>query len=128
MNISKASKISGLSIKTIRYYSDIHLVDPSERKDSGYRIFNEKDIKKLIFVRRAREFGFSISDCRELLDLYKNKKRSSITVKKIASKRLKEILKKQQELQYLNDELTRLISICRGDNSPECPIIDELSN
>ena len=83
MNISKASKISGLSIKTIRYYSDIHLVDPNERNESGYRIFNEKDIKKLIFVRRAREFGFSIQECRELLDLYENKKRSSNMVKKI---------------------------------------------
>ena len=128
MNISKASKISGLSIKTIRYYSDIHLVDPNERNESGYRIFNGKDVKKLIFVRRAREFGFSIQECRELLDLYENKKRSSNMVKKIATKRLNEILIKQQELQCLNDELTRLISKCRGDNRPECPIIEELSN
>ena len=100
----------------------------NERNESGYRIFNEKDIKKLIFVRRAREFGFSIQECRELLDLYENKKRSSNMVKKIATKRLNEILIKQQELQCLNDELTRLISKCRGDNRPECPIIEELSN
>ena len=128
MNISKAAKASDLSVKTIRYYSDIDLVSPSQRTKSGYRIFNDDDIRKLIFVRRSREFGFSINDCRELLDLYVNKKRSSHEVKKIATKRLAEIKKKKLELQYLNDELSRLIRKCRGDNSPECPIIDGLSD
>ena len=62
MNISKAAKISKLSIKTVRYYSDVKLVNPSYRTESGYRVFNEADIRKLIFVRRAREFGFTIPE------------------------------------------------------------------
>ena len=89
MNISKAAKISDLSVKTVRYYSNVNLVNPSYRTKSGYRVYRETDIRKLIFVRRAREFGFSIPECRELLDLYSKKSRTSLEVKKIAIKRYK---------------------------------------
>jgi len=128
MNISKAAKISDLSVKTVRYYSNVNLVNPSYRTKSGYRVYRETDIRKLIFVRRAREFGFSIPECRELLDLYSKKSRTSLEVKKIAIKRLDYIKNKQKELQYLNDELSILIAKCRGDKRPECPIIEELSH
>lgn len=126
MNISKASEASGLPVKTVRYYADIRLVDPVARTNAGYRDYDETSIRKLVFVRRAREFGFSIEECRELLDLYTDHNRSSADVKKIASKRLLEIEEKQRELQYLRDELAHLVKNCRGDHRPDCPIIDFL--
>lgn len=126
MNISKASKASGLPVKTVRYYADIHLVDPVARTNAGYRDYDEASIRKLVFVRRAREFGFSIDECRELLDLYVDQDRSSAEVKRIATKRLLEIEEKQRELQGLRDELAHLVKNCRGDNRPDCPIIDFL--
>ena len=128
MNISKAAKKSQLSVRTIRYYSDIDLLEHSKRSESGYRIFNETDIRKLVFIRRAREFGFSISECRALLDLYSNEKRNSSEVKKIAKKRLNDIEKKKYELQILSNELSGLIKKCLGDSRPDCPIIEELSH
>lgn len=113
-------------MKTVRYYADIALVEAPSRTNAGYRTYTDAAVRKLIFIRRAREFGFSIEECRELLGLYQDKDRSSAEVKRIATKRLKEIEIKQRELQSLRDELTHLVSSCRGDDRPDCPIMDYL--
>lgn len=127
MNISAAAKRTGLSAKTIRYYEDIGLVGASGRTQAGYREYDEKALRNLGFVRRARDFGFSIEDCRELLGLYSDDERSSADVKSLATKRLDEIKAKQQELELLRKELQALVTACRGDDRPDCPIIDGFS-
>ena len=124
MNISAASKAAGLPVKTVRYYADIGLVQASARSDAGYRTYDDVAVRKLVFVRRSRAFGFSIEGCRELLGLYQDKDRTSSDVKRIASKRLAEIEEKQRELQSLHDDLAHLVKSCRGDDMPDCPIID----
>ncbi len=126
MNISAAARAAGLPTKTVRYYADIGLVEPPARTDAGYRAYDEPSIRKLAFIRRARAFGFSINDCRELLGLYTDTHRSSADVKKIAARRLEEIRAKQRELQSLHDELSHLVSACHGDDRPDCPIMDYL--
>ena len=126
MNISAASKAAGLPAKTVRYYADIGLVPAPARSESGYRSYDDASVRKLAFVRRAREFGFSIAECRELLGLYEDRRRSSADVKRIAARRLDEIALKQKELQSLHDELAHLVDACRGDDRPDCPIIDGL--
>jgi Cu(I)-responsive transcriptional regulator len=126
MNISAASKAAGLPVKTVRYYADIGLVEAPSRSAAGYRSYDDAAVRKLVFARRSREFGFSIEECRELLGLYQDQDRTSSEVKRIASKRLEEIEVKQRELQSLHDELSHLVKSCRGDNMPDCPIIDYL--
>lgn len=126
MNISAASKAAGLPVKTVRYYADIGLVEAPSRSQAGYRTYDDIAVRKLMFVRRSREFGFSIEKCRELLSLYQDQHRTSAEVKRIASKRLEEIEEKQRELQSLHDELAHLVTTCRGDHRPDCPIIDYL--
>lgn len=123
MNISAASKAAGLPVKTVRYYADIGLVDASARSEAGYRTYNDVALRKLVFVRRSREFGFSIEECRELLGLYQDQDRTSAEVKRIATRRVEEIEVKLRELQSLHDELTHLVKSCRGDHRPDCPII-----
>ena len=110
MNISAASKAAGLPVKTVRYYADIKLVDAPSRSEAGYRTYDDVAVRKLVFVRRSRAFGFSIEGCRELLSLYQNQDRTSSEVKRIASKRLEEIEEKQRELQSLHDELAHLVT------------------
>lgn len=127
MNIGEVSKRAGLTAKTVRYYAEINLVKPSLRSDTGYRKYDTNALHKLIFIRRSRAFGFSITECRELLSLYEDKSRSSADVKRLAQHRLDEIREKQRELQKLHDELAHLVDKCRGDNRPDCPIIDFLS-
>ena len=77
MKISEAAKSVGLPTKTVRYYADIGLVTPASRTDAGYREYDEDSIRKLCFVKRARKFGFSVKDCRDLLDLYQDSSRSA---------------------------------------------------
>ena len=125
--IGRAAKASCLPVKTVRYYHEIRLVKPSGHSSNGYRLYNERDIRKLVFVRHARAFGFSIDTCRELLDLYENTERSSKEVKAIASQRLGEIRQKMKELQLLYDELSHLANTCQGDERPDCPIIEFLA-
>ena len=124
MNISSAAEAAGLPVKTVRYYADIGLVDAPSRSEAGYRTYDDASVRKLGFVRRSREFGFSIEECRELLSLYQDRDRTSAEVKRIASKKLQDIEEKQRELQSLHEELEHLVKSCRGDQRPDCPIID----
>ena len=127
MNIGAAATAAGLPTKTVRYYADIGLVEPPSRTGAGYRSYDESAVRKLSFVRRAREFGFSIDECRGLLALYEDSNRSSADVKRIAQARLAEIERKQRELQFLHDDLAHLVDACAGDSRPDCPIIDRLA-
>lgn len=127
MKISEAAKTVGLPIKTVRYYADIGLVSPASRSQAGYRHYDENSLQQLSFVKRARSFGFSVNECRELLSLYDASDRSSRDVRAIAVERLKDIRAKQNELQILHDELHFLVDACKGDNQSECPILNELA-
>lgn len=127
MNIGEVSKVSKLPTKTVRYYADIGLVLPSSRSQTGYRQYDEAELKKLIFVRRARAFGFTIDECRELLGLYEDRSRSSRDVKKLTLLRIEEIDTKMKELELLHNELVILANSCQGNDRPDCPIIDGLA-
>lgn len=128
MNIGTVSRAVEMPVKTVRYYADIGLVKPNGRTENGYRVYDEAELKKLIFVRRARGFGFSVEACRELLSLYEDRERSSRDVKRMALQRIEEIEAKMKELQSLHDELSHLAKSCRGDDRPDCPIIAGLSD
>ena len=123
INISKAAKAVGLPVKTVRYIGNIDLVAAQQRSASGYRLYDDRSLRKLIFVRRTRSFGFSIEACRDLLDLYHDSGRSGFDVKRLAEGRLTIIDQKQHDLQSLLDDLSHLIQTWRGDQRPECPIL-----
>ena len=127
MNIGTAAKKSGLSVKTVRFYSNIGLISPDKSSDSNYRIYSIQDVEKLLFVGKARKFDFSIEECRELLSLYENKDRPSSEVKKITLKKIKEIEQRMAELDSLRTELKRVSKNCNGDQRPDCPIIGFLA-
>ena len=127
MNIGKASKLSGLTVKTVRYYSDIGIIKPQINTNTGYRDFSESDLAKLQFIAKARKFDFSLDNCRELLSLYENTQRSSKEVKALTLEKIAEIDSKLLELEMLREQLSKLASSCHGDDRPNCPIIDELA-
>ena len=128
MNIGKAAKLSGLTVKAVRYYSDVGVIKPYVTVDTSYRDFSEPDLAKLQFVAKARNFNFSLNDCRELLTLYENTERSSKEVKALTLEKIAEIDIKLTELNILRDQLSSLASACHGDDRPECPILDALSD
>lgn len=125
MNIGNVSTLSGLPVKTIRYYEDIGLVSPL-RDANGYRAFREKELHKLAFLGRARSLGFTIEDCRALLALYDDETRASADVKRIANEHLEQIETKITGLEAMRDTLSHLIDECAGDLRPDCPILKDL--
>ena len=128
MNIGKAASLSGLTIKTVRYYSDIGIIEPAIHSDTGYRMFSTDDVAKLQFIGKARRFNFGIEECRELLALYENKDRPSKNVKKLTLEKIAEIDIKLNELNSLREQLGKLAYACEGNERSHCPILDALSN
>ena len=126
MNIGQVSSISGLPTKTIRYYEDIKLVKPA-RSSNGYRDYSDSETNTLVFLKRARELGFTIDECRSLLSLYQDKNRESADVKRLALAKIKQIDARIEELRALNSTLKDLAENCHGNDRPDCPILDKLS-
>ena len=127
MNIGSAAKLSGLTVKSVRYYADIDLVKPVINEKNGYRDYNNDDVAKLGFIGQARKFNFSIRECRDLLSLYEDKNRSNKEVKKLTIEKINEIDQKLNELTLLRKKLSHLADNCKGNGRPDCPILDELS-
>ena len=127
LDIGRASKASGVSVKMIRHYESIGLLPKVARTFANYRIYGDKDVHTLRFIRRARALGFSMEDIEELLSLWQNKSRSSAAVKKIANRHIGELKAKIAELESMTDTLTHLAEHCHGDHRPECPILEDLA-
>ena len=127
MNIGMAAKLSGLTVKTVRYYANIGLIAPAQDTQTGYRSFSKDDVAKLQFIGKARRFNFTIPECRELLSLYQDKNRPSSEVKALTLEKITQIDSKLEELTMLRNQLFHLACHCQGDNRPECPILDALS-
>ena len=128
LNIGKAARLSNLTVKTVRYYADIGLVKPLRNISTGYRDFSEDDLAQLQFISKARKFNFSIQECEELLSLYSDKNRSSKEVKALTLEKISELDAKLHELKNLRHQLSFLANNCKGNDRPECPILNALSN
>jgi Cu(I)-responsive transcriptional regulator len=126
MNIGDASKATGISVKMLRYYEEIGLVRPALRANSGYRVYSEKDLGNLRFVRRARDLGFSVKQIETLLDLWRNQGRSSSDVKALAMAHVAEMEQRKLELEEMIATLRLLAHNCHGDKRPDCPILKDL--
>lgn len=127
MNIGQAAEGSGVSAKMIRYYESIGLISTASRTDAGYRQYVDKDLQTLVFVRHARELGFSIERIRTLLALWNDTGRKSADVKKLANQYIAELDNDILKLQRIRDQLKHLANSCKGNNRPSCPIIDGLA-
>lgn len=125
MNISQVARRSGLPAKTIRYYEDIGLLEPA-RDSNGYRVFSSRDLHRLAFLGRARNLGFSLSECRSLLALWGDPQRASSDVKKLAAAHLDRIDVQIAQMQHMRDTLADLVQCCAGDARPDCPILKDL--
>ena len=105
MNIGKASLATGVSAKMIRYYETVGLIRPSERTESNYRDFSERDLNDLRFIRRARSLGFSVEEIGRLLSLWRDRNRPSREVKAMAEKHVADLDARIKEMQAMADAL-----------------------
>ncbi|MDQ2077325.1 Cu(I)-responsive transcriptional regulator [Marinimicrobium sp. ABcell2] len=127
MNIGQASALSGLPSKTIRYYESVDLIVPKRQQDNDYRDYSDVDVGQLRFLRRARQVGFSLAQCRELLDLYRDPSRQSAQVKALVMSHVEQLEEQLQNLTSMRDTLLDMAQRCPGDQQSECAIIDDLA-
>ncbi len=127
MRIGEAARLSGVSAKLIRYYESVGLLSPTARTASGYRAFNERNIHELQFIKRARLLGFPIRQIDELLELWRDKRQPSRKVRILAEGHRQMVRNRMHAHQAIIRVLDRLIRACKGDDRPDCPILDELS-
>lgn len=127
VNIGEASKITGISQKMVRHYESLGLLAHPPRTDSGYRLYDEDTINTLHFIRRARDLGFGIPEIGQLLDLWRNRRRSSATVKKMAQERIDELQQRIDSLATMKRSLEQLVKQCHGDDRSACPILDDMA-
>lgn len=128
MNIGEAAEASGVNAKLIRHYESIGVIPKVLRSESGYRVYSEADVNILIFVKRARNLGFSMKEIKKLVSLWRNKSRASSEVKALALQHVKQLDQKIAELESMSKTLKQLARACHGDNRPDCPILEKLSN
>jgi MerR family transcriptional regulator, copper efflux regulator len=127
MNIGDASRASGLSVKTIRYYERSNLLGTASRGSSGYRTYSDDNVNTMRFLGRARRLGFSVAQMRELLSLWQDRSRTSSAVKRLALEHVRAMEDSVAELSKIIASLKTLADACEGDELPSCPIIDELA-
>jgi MerR family mercuric resistance operon transcriptional regulator len=128
IQIGALSSRTGCNIETIRYYERIGLLATAMRSAGGYRIYGAIDVRRLAFIRRAREFGFTLDDVRALLALSENNAQGSIPeARELAARHIEEIRTKITDLQAMERVLSDAVQRCASGGMPGCPIIDALS-
>ncbi len=126
MKISEAARRSGLPSKTIRYYESIELIAPATRRDNGYRDYDPQHLQELSFLAHAREVGFNLEECRELLGLQRNSARQSAHAKGLVMEKIDQLDQRIEALRSMRERLHEMAARCRGDEGPECAILDDL--
>ena len=127
MKISEVAIKAGITIRAVRHYEELKLVQ-SKRLSNNYREYSKEALDKVKFISRARKLGFSIDECSSLISLFDNQRRKSVEVRKIAIIKNDELKRQIQELEDLQKSLEWLIKKCPGNDKPNCPIIEELAS
>ena len=126
MKIGELSAQTDCKIETIRYYEKIDLLPEPARSAGGYRVYDQNHLKRLLFIRRCRELGFTIDEIRGLLELVDGGTCTCNDVKTMTLEHVERIRQKISDLEKLEKTLSKIASQCTGNNTPECPIIDAL--
>jgi MerR family mercuric resistance operon transcriptional regulator/MerR family gold-responsive transcriptional activator of gol and ges genes len=127
VKIGQLAKQAGVNIETIRYYERRHLLGPTSRLPSGYRLYNHEAQRRLQFIKNAQALGFTLHEIEELLDLQVSSKAHCGDVQRKAEAKLKHVEAKVRDLQSLATALGRLIRSCRaGQPTDRCPILQSL--
>lgn len=128
MNISEAARLSGLTSKTIRYYETIGLIEPAARGANGYRQYESAAVEELQFLARARDVGFTLDECRQLLGLHRDQGRQSRHARELVIEKSAKLQMRIDALQAMQHSLQEMASKCHGDEGPECAILDDLAS
>ncbi len=120
------AKKSGVNSETIRYYEKIGLMPNPARSMAGHRIYDQSHLKRLSFIRRTRELGFTLKEVRGLLELVDGGDYTCAEVRDRTIVHLSDVAQKVRDLRKMQRILKTMVSKCDGGLVPECPIVDQL--
>ncbi len=128
LSIGQLAKQAGVGVETIRFYERKGLIaEPARRPSSGYRQYPVGAVRRIRFIRRAKELGFTLREIQELLDLEASPRSTCAEVRVKAEAKLVDVHQKIQDLQRIEHVLTSLAKSCRGSGPTEhCPILAAL--
>jgi MerR family mercuric resistance operon transcriptional regulator len=127
LSIGRVARSSGVHLETIRYYERIGLIPAPGRTEGGHRAYEPLALRRLAFVRRARELGFSIEEIRALLGLAEPGQRACEEVRVVAEAHLKDVRAKIVDLTRLEAVLTETVGRCGVEGpAPSCPVLELL--
>lgn len=131
LSIGLVARRTGATVPTIRYYEEVGLLPPAARTEAGQRSFDEATVRRLVFIRRCRDFGFSIDQVRELVGLVDQPDRPCVEVRDIASTHLEQVRSKLVELGELEASLNAFVcscdTACVGGATVDCIILEDLA-
>lgn len=130
LKIGALARRTGTNTPTVRYYEEIGLLPRANRRDGGQRSYGEEDVKRLIFIRRCRDFGFSIDQVRSLVALVQDRQRSCMEARDLAQSHLDAVRAKLNELKALERSIASFVTSCdascAGGPGPDCVILEDL--
>jgi Hg(II)-responsive transcriptional regulator len=126
--VGQLAKEAGLNVETARYYEKMKLLPKPKRRESRYRVYDENDLKRLLFIKRAKELGFTLKEIKELFELRIDSDAKCGDVKHLTEHRLKDIDNRISDLKKIKSVLVRLIDQCINEevSSNECPILESI--
>lgn len=126
LGIGMLSKQTGCKVETIRYYEREGLMPDPPRTDGGHRVYAQEHLKRLRFIRRGRELGFTLDEVRNLLRIVDGDHYTCGEVKALTLDHLADVRGKLADLKKLETALKELAAQCSGDETPYCPVVEAL--
>jgi MerR family transcriptional regulator, mercuric resistance operon regulatory protein len=129
MTIGELSQRTGCNVETVRYYERIGLLPPALRSAARYRVYDENDVRRLAFVRRARMLGFAVGDIRTLLTLARERRDGPCAeAREVAAAHLATVRAKIADLRAMERVLGEAVDRCAAGADPACPVIEALAD
>ncbi|PKL94432.1 MAG: transcriptional regulator [Gammaproteobacteria bacterium HGW-Gammaproteobacteria-8] len=126
MRIGQLARRTGCQIETIRYYERVGILPEPERTENNYRQYGAAHQRRLGFVRRCRDLGFSLDEVRTLLGMIEGEHRSCAEVETVAQQHLEAVRAKIADLGQMEARLSELVARCDGGNTPDCSFLEAL--
>jgi DNA-binding transcriptional MerR regulator len=126
--IGEVSVNSGVKVPTIRYYEQSGLIPAPDRSEGNRRLYEQADIRRLIFIKHARELGFEVEAIRALLQLQDNPDQPCTVADQLARERLADVEQRITKLLALKAELQKMLENCTHGRVDQCRVIEVLGN
>ena len=127
LTIGEVAKQAGINLQTVRYYERRGLLAAASRTEAGYRIFSSESVRRIRFIKRAQELGFSLKEIKDLLSLRIDAHTTQADIRKRTRTKIADVEQKILHLQAIHASLLRLAEDCSGCGSlKECPILESL--